>query len=74
MDYELRDSVNGLELAKKINNIIKAKFIYVTGQADRATVRKILRGNQNSLIIKPFVEDELLAKVSLALGLNKTKT
>jgi two-component system OmpR family response regulator len=44
-----------------------APILYVSGENESVAVRAILRGNPNGILLKPFLAEQLLRRVELAL-------
>ena len=66
LDIKLKGTVTGLDVAKEINDRIP--FFFITSSKDRESVDEILSLNTSGYILKPFVEEELLINVQLALS------
>jgi len=69
MDIVLaEDGLDGVEAANKINKDCASKILFITGQADRSSIEKVLNINPNGLIIKPFEFSELFDKINIAFS------
>ena len=70
MDIDLRDSLDGIEVAKKINETHNIPIIYTTAYSDEKTLTRAIETNPVSYLIKPFKREEL--KSNILLGLYKS--
>ncbi|MBK3332791.1 hybrid sensor histidine kinase/response regulator [Persephonella atlantica] len=67
LDITLPD-MNGVDVLEKIREVnSKVPVIVLSGTADAATVRKILKNGANDYIKKPFIFEEFLLKVDLLI-------
>lgn len=64
LDYSDKD---GIDLAKEINNKYKTPFIYITANADLATVQRAKKTKPASYILKPFNEQTIFTNIEIAL-------
>lgn len=69
MDINLGDNKDGIDTIKKIHTIEKIPVIYVTAFTDEQTIKKAIKTNPVSYLIKPFKREEL--KSNILLGLYK---
>lgn len=64
MDINLNDSINGIELYKKLE--LEIPLIYLTAYTDETTMSEAIQTNPLGYLIKPHTEDELKAIIKLA--------
>ncbi len=62
MDYKLEGELTGLQAARQIKALLRARIVFVTAQQDHATRRAILESEPFALIPKPF-SDRAVADV-----------
>ncbi len=66
MDIHLAGSMDGIETAKRIQQIGGAAIVYVTACADLDTVARARETQPYGYLLKPFSEDELRLAVEVA--------
>lgn len=71
MDINLQNSISGIEIVEKLNEIRKIPVIYLTAYTDENSINKAIKTNPVGYIVKPFNIPEL--KATILLGLSKTK-
>lgn len=54
MDISIDGTMNGIELAQKINETYKISVVYLTGNSDKSTMEKAKATNPLHIIIKPI--------------------
>jgi DNA-binding LytR/AlgR family response regulator len=67
MDIEINDSLNGIELAARINSNKRIPIIFVTAFKDKETFQKAKLTSPKAYIIKPYVASTLQAAIELAI-------
>jgi two-component system, response regulator PdtaR len=67
VDIQLYGGMDGIELAQQCNVIRRVPFIYLTGQADHATIERAKASSPAAYLFKPFDEKQLLVSIELAL-------
>ncbi|ELR73905.1 response regulator receiver [Fulvivirga imtechensis AK7] len=67
VDINLGQALNGIDLAKLINERYKIPFIFITSYGDKATIDSSKQTMPAGYILKPFEEMELLANIEIAL-------
>lgn len=68
LDIGLNYSTNdGIELASHINELYKIPFLYITGNADIATINRAKATEPASYILKPFNEGMIYSNIEIAL-------
>ena len=78
LDVQLKGSKDGIELARKVKEDYNIPFIFLTANADTATVDRAKELNPHAYLVKPFGKGELYASIEIALhnyatGNNATK-
>jgi two-component system, response regulator PdtaR len=68
VDIQLYGGMDGIELVQQCNAIKRVPFIYLTGQADHATIERAKATNPSAYLFKPFDEKQLLVSIELALS------
>jgi DNA-binding LytR/AlgR family response regulator len=66
LDIMLNDDRDGVDLAKRINDEFHIPFIFLTANADQATVARAKETQPASYLIKPFTRNDLYASVEVA--------
>lgn len=67
LDIQLSGSKSGIDLAKKINESYHFPFIFLTSNADVATVTEAKKVMPPAYLIKPFTREELFTSIEIAL-------
>lgn len=63
MDISLVGDMNGVETAHEVNNRHQIPVVFMTGNADDATIEKAKETNPLGFIFKPIDENHLLKKL-----------
>lgn len=74
-DYEM-PAIDGVELCEKVRNTLGRKelpIIFLTALADRDSTIRIFKAGASDYLTKPFVQEELIARVSVHLREKKLK-
>jgi DNA-binding NarL/FixJ family response regulator len=66
MDINLKGPMDGCEAALTIRNRWGASVIFLTGQGDAATRQRANAIEPSAYLVKPFLDQELVAAVSSA--------
>ena len=67
LDVQLRGKKDGIELAAKIREDYRIPFIFLTANADSATVDRAKKVNPASYLVKPFTKDDLYTAIEICL-------
>lgn len=67
IDINIKGSINGIELAERINAKWQLPFIFLTSQSDEATIDQVKKTKPSGFIIKPFNESGLKSNIEIAL-------
>lgn len=67
VDIQLKGHNDGIELARKINEQFNMPFIFLTANADAATVARAKEVNPPAYLVKPFKPAELYAAIEICL-------
>lgn len=67
LDIQLSGKKTGIDLAKKINEDFDFPFIFLTSNADKATVNDAKTVNPPAYLVKPFSREELYTSIEIAL-------
>ncbi len=73
MDIMLKGSMNGIESAEKIKELLDIPVIFITSYADNPTLKRAKITEPFGYIIKPFDERELHINIEIALYKYKTE-
>lgn len=68
MDIRLRGTMDGIDAVREIQKRTSIPVIYLTGNSDEATTRRVLETHPVANITKPFDEHDLLAAVAQAFN------
>tara|TARA_R110001583_G_scaffold15502_6_gene63861 strand:- start:4452 stop:5174 length:723 start_codon:yes stop_codon:yes gene_type:complete len=74
LDIELAGSKSGIDLAIKIKEDYDFPFIFLTSNADEATIEKVKKLNPPAYLIKPFTKEELYTSIEITLFNYSKKT
>lgn len=66
LDINLREGMEGIELAKKANEI-EIPFMFLTSYSDQKTLKEATQTKPGAYVIKPFSEEELRASIEMSL-------
>ncbi|WP_330204215.1 two-component system response regulator [Cyanobacterium sp. DS4] len=67
MDIRIKGDIDGIELAKKINQIICVPVIYLTAYADEKTLNRAMETSPYGYIVKPYKTEDLATTIRVAL-------
>ena len=67
MDIRLKGDMDGIEAAEQIRNLYDVPIIYLTGNADKATIDRAKQTQPFGYLVKPFNERELQAIIEMTL-------
>ncbi len=67
LDIQLKGSKDGIELARKIKEDYNIPFIFLTANADTATVERAKELNPHAYLVKPFTKHELHISIETCL-------
>jgi len=67
MDITLKGTMNGIEAAKKILTL-NIPVVYLTGASDNKTLKKATEIPVYGFIVKPYIEQELITTIEIALN------
>lgn len=76
MDIFLKNSINGIEISKEINEIYNIPIIYISAYCDDETLSNAIKTEPAGYIVKPFNRNDLKATLNLVvykLQKNSTK-
>lgn len=59
MDIRIEGSIDGVETAILVNEIIKTKIIFISGNNDEKTYDRALQTNMLAFLVKPIKQNEL---------------
>ncbi len=68
LDINLSGKQEGIEVAKFINEQIHIPFIFLTSNADKATIFEAKQTFPKSYLIKPFTEEDIYSAIEIALA------
>lgn len=67
MDIFLKNSINGIEISKKINEIYNIPLIYISAYCDDETLSNAIKTEPAGYIVKPFNRNDLKATLNLVV-------
>jgi two-component system response regulator LytT len=67
IDINLNAKKDGIELAQTIRNRFKLPFIFLTANADAATIQRAKAAQPPAYLVKPFQKQELFASIEICL-------
>ncbi|HEY8690423.1 MAG TPA: response regulator [Chitinophagaceae bacterium] len=67
LDIQLKGKRDGIDLAAKIKDDYHIPFIFLTANADAATVERAKNVNPSSYLIKPFTKDDLYTAIEICM-------
>lgn len=67
MDIDINDSINGIELAARINSNRRLPIIFVTAYKDRETIQQAKLTFPKAYIVKPYDPASLQSAIELAI-------
>ncbi len=71
MDVRLKGETDGIEVAEQIKSLHDIPIIFLTANADEATVRRAIAAEPDGFLIEPLDELELIAAIDVALHKQK---
>jgi len=74
LDIQLAGSKDGIDLAWKIKEDYNLPFIFLTSNADPATVERAKKVTPPAYLVKPFNKDDLYTSIEMALYNYSVKT
>lgn len=66
LDIRMKEELEGIQIAERINQEYKIPFIYITAQSDKEIIRKALGTKPAGYITKPFKQPDIYAAIRLA--------
>lgn len=67
VDITIRGGMDGIELAKLINEEYKIPFIFITSHSDDTTVNRAVEQNPYGYVVKPFEKADLYTSIRLCI-------
>ena len=67
LDIQLKGKKDGIDLALKINEAYRLPFIFLTANADAATVQRAKQAAPPAYLVKPFTKDDLYTAIEICL-------
>lgn len=68
MDINLQGEMDGIQVAEALNQIRRTPIVYLTAQADAASVARARATKPSAYLLKPFEERNLLISLDIALS------
>jgi DNA-binding LytR/AlgR family response regulator len=65
LDIQIKGKKDGIELAEKVKESYNIPFIFLTANADIATIERAKKTNPPAYLVKPFSKDELFAAIEI---------
>jgi diguanylate cyclase (GGDEF)-like protein/PAS domain S-box-containing protein len=73
MDVKIRGSMDGIQTAAKIRQLLDIPIVYLTAFSDELTVRRASQTEAFGYMIKPFEDRELRSTIEVAIYKHKTE-
>ena len=73
IDIMLNDDRDGIDLAERINKEFHIPFIFLTANADTATVGRAKKTQPSSYLMKPFTKTSLYSSIEVAMCSSQSK-
>ena len=73
LDIQLAGKKTGIDLAKKINEVFEIPFIFLSSNADAATIQKAKEVNPPAYLVKPFNKEDLFTAIEIAIANHASK-
>lgn len=67
LDIQLKGKKDGIELAMESNRLYKIPFIFLTANADAATVERAKLAAPAAYLVKPFTKNDLYTSIEICL-------
>ena len=74
LDVNLKNGECGIELAKRSRALNNSKIIYLMSDTNKQKIRRALNTNSNSILFKPFNEEELINTIASTINQHQLKT
>ncbi|MFY7965297.1 MAG: LytR/AlgR family response regulator transcription factor [Chitinophagaceae bacterium] len=77
LDINIKGSKDGIDIAHKINADYQIPFIFLTANADAATLERAKTTNPPAYLVKPFTKDDLYTAIEICFNnfsKNKSET
>jgi len=65
LDINLSETKTGIDLAKKINDVYKIPFIFITSYSNKETIKEAVALKPESYLIKPFSKIDLFVTLEM---------
>ncbi len=65
LDIRMKEELEGIQIAERINQEFKIPFIYITAQSDKEIIGKALSTKPAGYITKPFKQADVFAAIRL---------
>ncbi|MGC4101317.1 LytR/AlgR family response regulator transcription factor [Ferruginibacter sp.] len=72
LDIQLKGKKDGIDLAWKIKETYQLPFIFLTANADAATVQRAKQVSPPAYLVKPFTKDDLYSSIEICLHNSST--
>ena len=73
LDVHLRGELDGIDLAARLRAEYHLPFVFVTAQANAATVARAKQTRPHGYLVKPFDEEDIFVAVELAMAAAKAE-
>ena len=68
LDIQLSGKKDGIDVAKKLNELYQVPFIFLTANSDAETIDRAKKVKPHAYIVKPFTKEELFAAIEIAFS------
>jgi DNA-binding LytR/AlgR family response regulator len=68
LDIQLSGKKDGMDVARKLNELYRMPFIFLTANSDAEMIDRAKKVNPHAYIVKPFTKEELFAAIEIAFS------
>lgn len=68
LDINLQGDKDGIDVAERMNEMLKIPFIYSSSLGDPMTIERAKKTNPSAYLVKPFKEEQLFAAIEVAMS------
>jgi AmiR/NasT family two-component response regulator len=74
MDIRLAGAIDGIQASESIQSQLQIPVVYLTANADQATLERVKASKPFGYLLKPFDERTLLTTIDIALSRHRAET
>lgn len=72
MDINLKGELDGIETAKKIQELFSVSLIYITGETDDSLLTRASETQPDAYLVKPFKQEDIKSNIEMAMYKHKS--